>query len=144
MLLTLRPHHILCRLGFQGYGYSPEFIDTWYRVLDQINSGKVKTLSLQTKPDVFCHHCPHFEGECSTGHPGLRGQKSEERDQRVLRALRLKPGRPYAVKEIDERIAALLPEEFSAICRNCEWQPHGFCLRGHARLRLISLGLQAN
>ena len=34
-MLEFRPHHFLCTLGFEGKGYSDEFVRNYYRYADQ-------------------------------------------------------------------------------------------------------------
>jgi|GEM_PF-5408825 len=59
MVLTLRPHHVLCRLGFQGYGYSPEYISEMGRIVKIISSGRVKSIIVRPGFDNVCRSCPH-------------------------------------------------------------------------------------
>jgi len=133
--LTLRPHHILCRLGFVGYGYSPEFVIEMERIVRTLASGRVKTIILRNGFDNVCRACPHQDDECSPAHLGSRGNAAQEFDRRTLRALKLKLGHPYPLPEINARIAALTPEQFHEICKGCEWQLLGACAKGHAALR---------
>jgi hypothetical protein len=133
--LTLRPHHILCRLGFVGYGYSPEFVEEMQRIVRTLASGRVKTVVLRHGLDNVCRACPHHEGECAPDRLGSRGDAAAEFDHRTLRALKLKLGHAYPLPEIDARIAALSAEQFLDICKGCEWQGLGACAKGHAELR---------
>jgi len=135
VILTLRPHHILCRLGFVGYGYSPGFIQEMERLVQILSSGRVKTIILRPGFDYVCRSCPHQEDECHPDHLGSRGAAAKEFDHRALRALRLKLGHPYPLPEVNERIAGLTPEAFSEICRGCEWHTLGACAKGHQALR---------
>jgi len=135
MTLILRPHHILCRLGFTGYGYSPEFISEMARISRVIKSGRVKTIIVRPGFDNICRSCPHHEYECSQEKFGHRGRTAAELDRRTLRTLKLKPGHPYPLPEINERIANLSEEEFIQICVGCEWQMLGLCTEGYHALR---------
>jgi len=133
--LTLRPHHLLCRLGFVGYGYSPAFIQEMERLARAFESKRVQRVILKSGFDHICRACPHQGGECSPQHLGHRGLSANELDRRALRALKLKLGHPYPVPEIEERIAALDEEDFRMICIGCEWQALGACRDGYLRLR---------
>ena len=135
MILTLRPHHILCRLGIVGYGYSPEFILEMERIAKALESGRVRTVVLRHGPDNICRACPHLEGECAPNHLGSRGLAAVEFDRRTLRTLCLKLGHPYPLPEVNSRIAALTPQAFSQICVGCEWHALGACAKGHQALR---------
>jgi uncharacterized protein len=135
MTLILRPHHILCRLGFNGYGYSPEFTSEMARITRIIKSGRVKTIIVKPGLDNICRSCPHHEYECSPEKLGIRGRNATELDHRTLRTLKLKPGHPYPLPEINERIARLSETEFLQICTGCEWQQLGTCAQGYRNLR---------
>jgi uncharacterized protein len=135
VILSLRPHHILCRLGYVGYGYSPEFIREMERTVKLLESKRVKTVILRPGFDNVCRTCPHHEGECDPARLGSRGVAAEEFDRRAQRALKVKLGHAYPLPEINQRIAALTPEEFAAICKGCEWQRLGACAAGHLKLR---------
>ncbi|MEW6516719.1 MAG: DUF1284 domain-containing protein [candidate division FCPU426 bacterium] len=135
MTLILRPHHLLCRLGFNGYGYSPEYVAEMSRIAKLFNSGRVKTVIIKPGLDHICRSCPHHEYECSPEKLGIRGRTMAELDHCTLRTLKLKPGHPYPLPEIDERIARLTPEEFQTICRGCEWQRLDLCSQAHEKLR---------
>ncbi len=135
MTLILRPYHILCRLGFTGYGYSPEYINEMARIAKIFKSGRVKTIVIKPGFDNICRTCPHHEYECSPDRLGLRGRMTAELDRRTLRALKLKPGHPYPLPEIDERLGNLSAEDFRQVCLGCEWQMLGICAQAHQALR---------
>ncbi|MCD4813118.1 DUF1284 domain-containing protein [bacterium] len=135
MTLILRPHHILCSLGFNGYGYSPEFIAEIARITKIIKSGRVKTVIIRPGFDNVCQSCPHHEYECSPETLGPRGRHAAELDRRTLRALKLKPGHPYPLPEINERIANLSEKNFQEICLGCEWQILGICRESFLALK---------
>lgn len=136
MLLTIRPYHILCRIGYNGYGYSPEYIEEMRRTVKILNSGRAKTIIVRPGFDNICRSCPHSDYECNPDNLGTRGQKKAELDRRTLRALKLKPGHPYPLPEIDERIAKLSPDELEHICDGCEWKILGTCSEEHQKLRI--------
>jgi hypothetical protein len=135
VIINLRPHHILCRLGFMGYGYSPEYIQEMDRMVKMFESGRVKTIVLRPGFDNICRTCPHHEDECAPEHLGPRGLSAQEFDHRTQRALKVKLGHPYPLPEINQRIAAMTPEAFAAICLGCEWQHLGACAQGHLKFR---------
>jgi uncharacterized protein len=133
--LTLRPHHILCRLGFVGYGYSPEFIEEMARTAKALGSGRVKRVVFKPGFDPICSACPHKLGECRPETIGHRGRAAAEFDLRALRTLKIKLGYAYTLPDIDLRIAELDEDAFSRICQGCEWQPLGACLKGYQTLK---------
>ncbi len=135
MIITLRPHHILCRIGYNGYGYSPEYINEMTRIIAILKSSRTKTIVIKPGLDNICKSCPHAELECQPEQLGPRGEKLNDLDKRTLKALKLKPGHPYPLPEIDERIASLSEEEFDVLCDHCEWQVLGTCKSAHELLR---------
>lgn len=135
MIITLRPHHILCRIGYSGYGYSPEFIAEMNRTVKVLNSSRFKTIVIRPGLDNICRSCPHAEMECHPKQLGPRGRKLADLDKRTLRALKLKPGHHYPLPEIDERIARLSEEKFDNLCSKCEWRVLGTCKEQYTKLR---------
>lgn len=135
MILTLRPYHILCRLGYNGYGYSPEFIAEMTRTVNILKSSRIKIIVVRPGFDNICKSCPHAEMECDPANLGPRGHNLTELDKKTLRALKLKPGHRYPLPEIDERIAKLTTDEFNDLCSHCEWKVLGTCIKEHANLR---------
>lgn len=41
MNFVLRPHHALCILSFRGKGYSDEFIDNMYKMIDELEKTRM-------------------------------------------------------------------------------------------------------
>lgn len=135
MILTLRPCHILCRIGYNGYGYSPEFISEMTRTVNILKSSRIKMIVVRPGFDNICRSCPHAEFECNPENLGLRGNYLLDLDKRTLKMLKLKPGHRYPLPEIDERIAKVTPEELRAHCKQCEWRALGTCAKEHLKLR---------
>jgi hypothetical protein len=42
-VLKVRAHHLLCMQGFQGSGYSPEFVENFIKILDQVHENFYET-----------------------------------------------------------------------------------------------------
>ncbi len=127
MIITLRPYHILCRIGYNGYGYSPDFINEMTRTINLLKSSRTKTIVAKPGLDNICKSCPHADLECNPEQLGWRGKKLNDLDKRTLKTLRLKPGHRYTLPEIDKRIADLSEEKFDDLCRHCEWRVLGTC-----------------
>lgn len=123
MKLKLRGHHLLCLKGFQGYGYSNEFIEN----MTQVNfkrKMKCTKLTLSCEPDELCRYCPNLrKGLC----------KDEEHDK-VIRKMdeevlkKIDPEEEYNSVELFKKINDLFntKESVSEICFNCMW--HDKCL----------------
>ena len=122
-MIKIRPHHLLCMKGFQGLGYSSDFIQKMTHVKDMFLNQPELEINLAAETDEICSACPHnIEGVCrkhDTSEIDVRDQ-----DFRVLKALGIPEHTLKTVKElediIDERISSfpLLTE----ICGTCEWR----------------------
>jgi hypothetical protein len=61
-LATLRPHHALCALFFEGKGYSQTFVDNMTTFL----ADSSQMLQITAGCDTLCMACPNnFNGLCS-------------------------------------------------------------------------------
>jgi hypothetical protein len=61
-LATLRPHHALCALFFEGKGYSQTFVDNMTTFL----ADPTRMLQITSGCDALCQACPNnFNGLCS-------------------------------------------------------------------------------
>ncbi len=129
--LRLRGHTLLCLQGFQGKGYSAEFIhnmDAIHRLLFTRSDAWVQVVD---SPDAICAACPHQQpAGC-----GLNGERSEEelkrQDRVVLQRLGLEVGSRVRWRDILDRIAASVHgSELPSICGTCRWLPLGVCREG--------------
>ena len=60
--VKLRPHHLLCALGFEGKGYSEKFIQEFQAVVDLLRGpqGDDTEILLVSGDDAICRHCPNL------------------------------------------------------------------------------------
>ena len=59
MKIKLRGHHLLCLQGFQGYGYSEDFVSNMTRI-NELRKSKDYIISLTNEPDDICSACPNL------------------------------------------------------------------------------------
>ncbi|MCD1294223.1 DUF1284 domain-containing protein [Methanocella sp. CWC-04] len=133
--IPLRAHHLLCMLGFQGVGYTAEFIKNFYKVKRMIDQNPDMEIEVVDSCDVICLACPNAQGEdCFKG--GLKLDSTvKEMDRRVMNKLGIKPGDRFKAKDLYTLIKEKIrPEDFKDICRGCEWLALGFCPRGLEKL----------
>ncbi|HTL13041.1 MAG TPA: DUF1284 domain-containing protein [Bdellovibrionota bacterium] len=124
-MLRFRPHHFLCALGFQGKGYSPEFVDGFQGVVDRLRSpsGEAEEVEVTGGADTICGPCPHRRGDgCETD------AKIRSLDRAHGQVLGLKPGDRLTWGEARDRIA----EKFTVTahrraCASCSWRELGVC-----------------
>ncbi|ACV25331.1 DUF1284 domain-containing protein [Methanocaldococcus fervens] len=115
-ILKIRAHHLLCMQGFQGYGYSEEFIKNMAKIVEVIDLNP--EIEVIAKCDVICSYCPYnINGKCQKG-------KVEDMDLKVLKKLNLKEGSRVRAKDL----ISLVNERFENfydvldVCGDCEWK----------------------
>ena len=60
MKIKLRGHHLLCLQGFQGYGYSEDFITNMTRI-NELRKSEECSVTLTNEPDDICLACPNLK-----------------------------------------------------------------------------------
>ena len=129
-MIKLRAHHLLCFLGFRGYGYNKGFVDNFMRVYQKvyINNQRVKIIS---SPDVICKNCPNKKTEGC-----LQEEKVKKKDQFLIEYLfGLNINGTISPKEAYQYLAKMSIEEFERLCSRCEWYSYGFCRQGFLNLK---------
>ncbi len=134
--IPLRAHHLLCLLGFQGIGYTADFIRNFHKVTRIVEQNPDLEVEVVDTCDVVCLQCPNAQGlNCYKG--GLSENKNvKEMDRRVMEKLGIRPGDRFKASELFDLIKEKIrPEDFKDICGGCEWLPLGFCARGLEQLQ---------
>lgn len=132
--IQFRPHHFLCTLGFEGKGYSQEFVRNFQALADRLRrdpAGDSVVLEVVGRTDSICAPCPNRQGSlCSTQ------QKIQSLDDAHAQVLGLKPGDRLTWGEAKARIAARMTDErFDSACAPCGWKALGICKLALDRLR---------
>ena len=66
--IRIRPHHLLCIQGFQGYGYTSEFVSHMKKFISFLKSNLNYNLQIVLESDELCSRCPHnVDGRCVKG-----------------------------------------------------------------------------
>lgn len=60
MKIRLRGHHLLCLQGFQGYGYSKDFVLNMTKI-NELRKSKDCTVILTNEADDICSACPNLK-----------------------------------------------------------------------------------
>ncbi len=120
-ILKIRAHHLLCIQGFQGYGYSEDFVKNMIEIIKNIDSNPESEII--TECDIICSYCSHnVEGVCQKKPDSA--QKVKNMDMRILRKLQLKDGIRGRVKDFLS-LANTKFRNISAvqdICGDCDWK----------------------
>lgn len=131
--LTFRPHHFLCSLGFQGKGYSDEFVTGFQSIVDLLRApqGDGTVIKVTDFTDSICAPCPHKRGDlCETQ------SRITQLDVAHAKVLGLSAGDQVSWGEIKERIKEKISlETFHTICEGCPWKELGVCEKALKELK---------
>lgn len=123
----LRGHHLLCALGFRGYGYSQAFAENMAGILGRLAAAPDTPVTLVDRPDDICAAFP-ADRPAHCLEPEVL-----QRDRRVIAALGLHPGEGGTWAELLERAArTFVPADLDRLCATCPWLPLGYCRQGLA------------
>ncbi|MGC9337612.1 MAG: DUF1284 domain-containing protein [Candidatus Cloacimonadia bacterium] len=119
-ILKIRAHHLLCIQGFQGYGYSEDFVKNMIEIIENIDSNP--EAQIITECDVMCSCCPYnVEGVCQKKPDSA--QKVKDMDMRILRKLNLKDGTRGRIKDFLSLANTKIRNSFDVhICGECDWK----------------------
>ncbi len=113
--MKLRPHHLFCTLGYQGYGYSEDFVKN----MDFITSTLSPNLQIQLAvgTDDICAHCPKKLGENLC----IENESVLSYDSKVLSTFNLVE-KTYNYGELLDYIKSQATlEKLNYICSDCSW-----------------------
>lgn len=130
--VPLRPHHVLCAIGWQGRGYSPEFTRNMDAVVrDRLRADPATRVEFTAGADAICAPCPSRRGTgCEMA------DRIAALDRRHAEALGIAPGQRMTWAEAKARaVARLVPGDLDRICAGCRWLGLGLCKDALARLR---------
>lgn len=134
-IMTLRAHHLLCSVLFQGNGYSEAFVKNMQAVVDQLFSPERMILPVD-RPDQICETCPNAlaDGGCALDE---ENKKIADKDRMVLQRLDLTNGCAYPAGELQEALKQKVTESFfETCCGGCRWYRQGLCSYETFRERL--------
>lgn len=133
-MLQFRPHHFLCTLGFEGKGYSEEFVRNFSRIADALRAseeGDRTPIRVVPGSDSICDPCPNRLGETC---------ESELRISALDRAhaaiLGLVGGQVITWGAAKRLIAEKMSvEDHHRACAPCSWRALGVCEAALVRLQ---------
>jgi len=125
--IQIRAHHLLCIQGFQGHGYSREFEDNMWQIIDKLNATSPSYLKITSECDDICYKCPHNQNntcnESSSSNNHIIGM-----DRMVLEKIRLNEGFIGKSSVIFEKVNSIFNKfkNLQQVCSNCSW--HSKCI----------------
>lgn len=126
MTLRLRPHHLLCALGYRGAGYSDAFTANMTALVTHglhAPGGETTRIDLVAGLDAICAPCPSNLGE------GCEKQTQiDALDTRHALALGVAPGDSLTWGQARATIRArVAPGDLAQLCAGCQWLGLGYC-----------------
>ncbi|OJW47573.1 MAG: hypothetical protein BGO67_04295 [Alphaproteobacteria bacterium 41-28] len=123
MKFSFRPHHFLCTLGFQGMGYSPEFIENYTHIVEALQDNEELLIEVVAGADSICTACPHQGGGVCRTEDKIRGL-----DDRHAQVLGIVPGDVLSWKMGKNRLKENMTlDAFHKACEGCQWKSSGVC-----------------
>lgn len=117
MTLRLRPHHLLCTLGYVGNGYSENFIKNMDYITSELNSNTPLLIQLSINTDDICICCPKKIDENAC----IENSSVLEYDKRVLEVFGINE-QVYEYSYLLSKIKSISTENnLYYICGDCSW-----------------------
>ena len=119
MRIKLRVHHLLCLLGFQGYGYSEDFVFNMTQINEKRKS-KDCIITLTNEADDICSSCPNLKDNI------CENEKQNEiivkMDNEILSHFDSK--RKYNSLELFKEVSLKFNtlKSVENVCSNCKWE----------------------
>ena len=140
-MLEFRPHHFLCTLGFEGKGYSEDFVRGYREIAEKLRapdgSGENTPIRVAVATDSICVPCPNRrEQACATE------DKIQRLDRGHAGVLGLSAGQVLSWAEAKQKLAERMTDaEFERVCAPCSWKALGLCKSALQKLRQPSVAL---
>lgn len=115
--MILRPHHLLCTLGYQGLGYSKNFVENMNYIVNELNQNNNLIISLKIYTDDICKYCPKMleENNC------IENDSVLLYDKKVLEEFSLEQ-KNYLYKDLLKILKEKSNEKkLNYICGDCSW-----------------------
>ena len=126
MKIKLRGHHLLCLQGFQGYGYSKDFVLNMTRI-NELRKTNDCTITLTNEPDDICSACPNLKNNL------CENEKQNEiivkMDEEVLSQLNsdIEYNSIDLFNEVSSKFNSLKSVE--NVCNGCKWVNKCLCYK---------------
>jgi len=115
MKARLRGHHLICLNFFRGEGYSEEFIENIFALLQK------EKVEVAEGPDEVCSKCPNLkDGKCASNE--YTDEMILVQDREALRLLGFRPGMIVDWKIIASRLPGILKEWKAQFCLGCGYK----------------------
>ena len=118
MKIKLRGHHLLCLQGFQGYGYSEDFVSNMTRI-NELRKSDECNISLTNEPDDICSACPNLKNNLCENE--IQNSIIVKMDNEVLS--KLNSDKEHNSIDLFDEVASKFNSLKSVenICNGCKW-----------------------
>jgi len=128
-LIILRAHHLLCLLGFRGFGYSIKFIENLEEIYKKVRQVSPLIKIIAGEDDV-CKACPLIKENCRSRRNPIK------LDTAVLLKLKIKAPLVIKSRVVYKKIAQNFKgKDLDIICKGCRWLERGWCKEGLEELK---------
>ncbi len=114
----------MCTLGFQGKGYSTDFVRNYKKIVRTITENEDTLIEVVEYMDDICSVCPNRLDDilCKTQDTVTKLDASHSA------VLQLVPGEVMSWKQAKARVKKHMSvEKFTESCSICPWQKYGVC-----------------
>ena len=118
MKLNIRGHHLLCLQGFQGYGYSEDFVLNMLRI-NEMRKSKDTIITLTDDCDDICACCPNLINNICENEK--QNNIIKKMDEEVLSKLDI--NKEYNALELFDEVSLKFNtlKSVEKICIGCKW-----------------------
>lgn len=118
MKIKLRGHHLLCLQGFQGYGYSEDFVSNMTRI-NELRKSDECIISLTNEPDDICFSCPNLKNNLCENE--IQNSIIVKMDNEVLS--KLNSNKEHNSIDLFDEVASKFNSLKSVenVCNGCKW-----------------------
>ena len=118
MKIKLRGHHLLCLQGFQGYGYSEDFVSNMTRI-NELRKSNECIISLTNEPDDICFSCPNLKNNLCENE--IQNSIIVKMDNEVLS--KLNSNKEHNSINLFDEVASKFNSLKSVenVCNGCKW-----------------------
>lgn len=122
---------MLCAIGWQGKGYSPEFTENMNAVVSgRLRADPATEVVFTFQADDICGACPQRRGVSCVVAGRIAGL-----DGRHAEVLGLSDGLRMTWAEAQRRVVErIIPNDLQRICAGCRWLDLGMCTAAVSRL----------
>ncbi len=119
--IKIRAHHILCIQGYQGHGYSQDFEENMWRMVEKFRLNPNLPVTVVCETDAICEYCPHQTAGRCVNTP-LVSKQISKMDSLVLEKMSLESGATLNFNKLISLTKKFSETDVMEICGECSWK----------------------